>query len=67
MPRNVYLRLATMARIDCAGRVIEKNDNFTTIRVENWCADGWHMDFRARNDEFVKSSSAEAKEFAKNR
>jgi hypothetical protein len=56
-----------MARIDVAGRVIEKNDRFTTIRVENWCADGYYMDFAGRSEEFVKSSAAEARKFAKNR
>jgi ribosomal protein S12 methylthiotransferase accessory factor YcaO len=60
------------ARVGCIGRVIEYNKaqafgNRFTIRVPNWCADGWHKDFTGMADEFEPSTVQEMQKAAEKR
>ena len=47
------VQLTTAPRIDCIGRVIHISGQRITVRVEGWCADGYHMDFCGWPEEFA--------------
>lgn len=53
------VKITSAPRTDCIGRVERITDaGFAVVRVPNWCADGWHMDFPARATDLEYSTVA---------
>jgi hypothetical protein len=62
-----YARVTTAARVDAIGQVARHTAVGCVVRVPNWQADGWPMEWHVRWDEVERSTATACRAAAKER
>ena len=63
-----YVRLLRAPRVDCLGQVVRHLEHGRVlVRVPNWCADGYPMDFAEHAEDVERTTAAACRAAAKAR